>query len=345
MLLIEHNLSTQTVEQHHLVKISGDNVNDIACSPCVVKVLDEQAQQLQPKQSEDDNGNSDTKDNSPSTSPTTPPTNNTIAVDYDVEAADAETTNALRIPTNVPLPSSSNDGSADSLEAAPAPAQPLETTTRMVPGACAICLCPYEQGDKVTWSPRCPHVFHSSCIIPWLAKSDEPRCPCCRQEYCEPIPISQLNIELDPMSLFGTAGFAGLGERHHSDDDDAAGALVIPHFMRTLEASRLEFLATLEVAAVDASRSRGSDTNTNDSGSTHLSTTTATATSIHSGMMGGSPFVTVAENAQQQTGDVNQTSSASFVGTSAVEIQNGSPFEAVTQQEPTAVGSSTNTEV
>ena len=65
---------------------------------------------------------------------------------------------------------------------------PADTTNgnRMVPSACAICLCPYEVGDTVSWSPHehCPHAFHRDCIVSWLAKKREHLCPCCRQEFC-----------------------------------------------------------------------------------------------------------------------------------------------------------------
>jgi len=57
---------------------------------------------------------------------------------------------------------------------------------RTVPSTCAICLCPYQDGEKVTWSTEsnCVHCFHSSCILPWLSKREEPQCPVCRQEFC-----------------------------------------------------------------------------------------------------------------------------------------------------------------
>mmetsp|Transcript_1564 Transcript_1564/g.1966 ORF Transcript_1564/g.1966 Transcript_1564/m.1966 type:complete len:329 (+) Transcript_1564:154-1140(+) len=63
---------------------------------------------------------------------------------------------------------------------------PVQNGSRNVPAACAICLCPYENGDSVTWSPReqCQHAFHTECIVPWLTKKDEALCPCCRQEFC-----------------------------------------------------------------------------------------------------------------------------------------------------------------
>jgi hypothetical protein len=59
-------------------------------------------------------------------------------------------------------------------------------TSRTVPGICTICLCAYEDGDQITWSTEasCQHAFHTGCIVQWLAKKEEPRCPVCRQEFC-----------------------------------------------------------------------------------------------------------------------------------------------------------------
>jgi hypothetical protein len=57
---------------------------------------------------------------------------------------------------------------------------------RSIPAVCTICLCPYENGEHVSWSPdkKCQHAFHKDCIIAWLAKKDEPKCPICRQDFC-----------------------------------------------------------------------------------------------------------------------------------------------------------------
>jgi hypothetical protein len=57
---------------------------------------------------------------------------------------------------------------------------------RTVPAVCVICLCPYECGEQISWSPKssCKHAFHTDCIVPWLAKTEEPKCPVCRQEFC-----------------------------------------------------------------------------------------------------------------------------------------------------------------
>ena len=79
---------------------------------------------------------------------------------------------------------------------------------RSVPGGCAICLCPYEAGDSVTWSGEecCKHAFHSDCIIPWLAKKNEPKCPCCRQDYCVVEPVSAADLAtLTPFGLIPTS--------------------------------------------------------------------------------------------------------------------------------------------
>ena len=41
---------------------------------------------------------------------------------------------------------------------------------------CTICLCEYEDGDKLTKIPACSHIFHYECISQWLSKSST-KCP------------------------------------------------------------------------------------------------------------------------------------------------------------------------
>lgn len=50
------------------------------------------------------------------------------------------------------------------------PAEPATT--------CAICLDTFTEGDIINDTSKCPHVFHSQCLMEWLDKHDV--CPCCR---------------------------------------------------------------------------------------------------------------------------------------------------------------------
>ena len=54
---------------------------------------------------------------------------------------------------------------------------------REVPNLCCICLTDYQSGQEIAWSSNwsCRHVFHKSCLMPWLIKTL--RCPVCRQSF------------------------------------------------------------------------------------------------------------------------------------------------------------------
>lgn len=75
---------------------------------------------------------------------------------------------------------------------------------RTVCGLCAICLCPYEPNEELSWSPLppCQHAFHTECIKAWLAK--EIKCPICRQDFCRLPPNDEWDMEdifLDSFAL------------------------------------------------------------------------------------------------------------------------------------------------
>ena len=57
---------------------------------------------------------------------------------------------------------------------------------REVPNLCCICLTDYQSGQEIAWSSNrsCRHVFHKSCLMPWLIKTPALHCPVCRQSFC-----------------------------------------------------------------------------------------------------------------------------------------------------------------
>ena len=110
----------------------------------------------------------------------------------------------------------------------PIPGKSFSSTCkpRLVPNGCAICLCEFEAGERVTWSAtdKDPHVFHEECMMNYLlcvgskasrrrrrhqedqdpdqdpveAATDFPMlCPCCRQQFVSKGPLS---VEVTPQS-------------------------------------------------------------------------------------------------------------------------------------------------
>lgn len=141
-----------------------------------------------------------------------------LGTTHDIEQTDTE----LRLPTGW-----NNAKEKDTTEH-----DACRTRNRTVPGVCAICLCAYEVGDRVTYSqgvptslseqedvengspsPQCPHAFHTDCILQWLAKKNDarPECPMCRQGFCSVAPLTNADLRaLNPDTTpRGTVRFAG----------------------------------------------------------------------------------------------------------------------------------------
>jgi len=67
---------------------------------------------------------------------------------------------------------------------------------------CAICICPYDEGDIRIFSKRCPHSFHKDCLFEWLVKGHD-ECPCCRIDM-----VSKSEVKETSASLIGTERLA-----------------------------------------------------------------------------------------------------------------------------------------
>ena len=85
-----------------------------------------------------------------------------------------------------------------------------DTTYRCVEANCSICLGDYEIGDEIVQSAAereeeyCIHVFHSDCMLQWLAKGKK-RCPICRHWFVPSIRIKEqmkeAHVVMRPNSL------------------------------------------------------------------------------------------------------------------------------------------------
>lgn len=60
---------------------------------------------------------------------------------------------------------------------------------------CAVCICPYEEGDVRVFSKHCSHVFHKDCIFEWLVKGHN-ECPCCRTDMVTKTEIKETSEDL-----------------------------------------------------------------------------------------------------------------------------------------------------
>ncbi len=63
--------------------------------------------------------------------------------------------------------------------------------------SCSICLQPFENGQSIVWSKqlKCGHIFHNSCLVPWLLKNND--CPNCRRELILDTEDEEHNDDVD----------------------------------------------------------------------------------------------------------------------------------------------------
>eukprot|EP00934_Nitzschia_sp_Nitz4_P005074 Nitzschia sp. Nitz4//scaffold92_size79448//43924//45019//NITZ4_005394-RA/size79448-augustus-gene-0.24-mRNA-1//1//CDS//3329560195//5064//frame0 len=128
-------------------------------------------------------------------------------------------------------------GSGDDDTGVPLPVD-APNGNRRVAGGCAICLCPYDAGDEITWSDgeTCKHAFHSECILAWLMKEQEPRCPCCRQMFCDIEHHPKAAEELTKQATFALHGgtpFLFADEENQQIDINSSAAEDEPHVEQT----------------------------------------------------------------------------------------------------------------
>jgi len=110
---------------------------------------------------------------------------------------------------------------------------------------CAICICPYEEGDIRIFSKRCPHVFHKECILEWLVKCHN-ECPCCRKEM-----VTKSELKETSVSLLGTEQLArALAVVEGSEMQQA------PPFRRGIQRTRQMLARAREQARVQARTQR-----------------------------------------------------------------------------------------
>ncbi|CAN1228619.1 Putative RING-H2 finger protein ATL49 [Linum grandiflorum] len=69
------------------------------------------------------------------------------------------------------------------------------------PFDCAVCLCEFEQEDKLRLLPKCSHAFHVECIDTWLLSHST--CPLCRSSLLD---FSESNDEMERYAFVFESG-------------------------------------------------------------------------------------------------------------------------------------------
>jgi len=83
---------------------------------------------------------------------------------------------------------------------------------------CAICLQPFQRGEKIRILP-CGHIFHKEEVDDWLIRWKK-LCPICRTDVTQPFPPVRPTVSTSPSSTSMETG--------NDDQDSMNGALVVP---------------------------------------------------------------------------------------------------------------------
>jgi hypothetical protein len=158
---------------------------------------------------------------------------------------------------------------------------------RSIPAVCTICLCPYENGEHVSWSPdkKCQHAFHKDCIIAWLAKKDEPKCPICRQDFCV---LNNVPEFMPPAAVAAAA------------EQDGTPQPATPYsFSHAL--SRALALSRLEAAAMEQHQHESNNNNNHDDGRIVRFSTSAVRNEVADEEMGEANAIEMASTTAEET--------------------------------------------
>jgi hypothetical protein len=86
---------------------------------------------------------------------------------------------------------------------------------------CSICIDDFEDGERLRMLPKCKHIFHTDCLIPWLVER-QGCCPLCKSEVIEAVHDDEGDIdegEDEERSHFRSY-FRSRGHNEVSDDHD-----------------------------------------------------------------------------------------------------------------------------
>ncbi len=85
---------------------------------------------------------------------------------------------------------------------------------------CSICICDFEEGEELRLLPRCGHIFHTDCILPWLTEKKN-SCPLCQRQVLvrNDSDVMRFSRERTNMSTRSLMNVSSLRARSASHED------------------------------------------------------------------------------------------------------------------------------